>query len=106
MSCIAIWGVPRTPSRLLREATQLDPAPASYWNSLGMTLGGSGDLAGGEAAFREASTRDRDNAQYAYNLGLALARQNKHAEAAAQFRRTLELDPRFTAARQRLSEIR
>ena len=92
--------------RLLREAIQLDPAPASYWNSLGMILGGSGDLAGGEAAFREATTRERDNAQYAYNLGLALARQNKHDEAAAQFRRTLELDPRFTAARQRLSELR
>ena len=98
-------GRPADAARLLREATQLDPATASYWNSLGMVLAGSGDLPGGEAAFLEASTRDRANAQYAYNLGLALVRQNKRDEAVAQFKRTLELDPRFAAARQRLEEL-
>ena len=41
-------GRPADASQLLREAIELDPAPASYWNSLGMILGGSGDLAGGE----------------------------------------------------------
>ncbi len=98
-------GRPADAARLLREAIQLDATPASYWNSLGMILGGSGDLAGGEQAFREAISRDRTNAQYAYNLGLALARQKKHDEAATQFRRTLELDPQFAAARQRLAEL-
>ena len=91
--------------RLLREAVKLDPSVASYWNSLGMLLGGGGDLPGGEQAFREAATRDRGNAQYAYNLGLALERQNKRAEAVAEFQRTLELDPRFAPARQRLAEL-
>ena len=71
-----------------------------------MILGGSGDLAGAEQAFREATTRDRTNAQYAYNLGLALARQHKRDEAAMPFRRTLELDPRFAPARQQLAELR
>ena len=99
-------GRPVDAARLLRDAIQLDPAVASYWNSLGMILGGSGDLAGGEQAFREAVTRDGKNAQYAYNLGLALIRQSKRDEAAAQFRRTLELDPRFAAARDRLAELR
>jgi Tfp pilus assembly protein PilF len=70
-----------------------------------MVLGGSGDLPGGEQAFREATNRDTANAQYAYNLGLALARQSKRDEAAAAFRRALQLDPRFTAARQRLAEL-
>jgi arylsulfatase A-like enzyme/Tfp pilus assembly protein PilF len=93
-------------TRLLREATQLDPSIASYWNSLGMVLGGTGDLAGAEQAFREASTRDGANAQYAYNLGLALARQQKRDDAQAAFRRALEIDPRFTAARERLAELR
>jgi arylsulfatase A-like enzyme/Tfp pilus assembly protein PilF len=92
--------------RLLREAVQLDPAAASYWNALGMVLGGNGDLAGAEQAFRAASARDGANAQYAYNLGLALARQQKRDEARAAFRRTLEIDPRFAAARERLAELR
>ena len=70
-----------------------------------MVLGGSGDLPGGEQAFREAAARDTANAQYAYNLGLALARQNKRVEATEAFRRVLQLDPRFTAAQQRLEEL-
>ena len=93
-------------ARLLRDALQLDASVASYWNSLGMILGGSGDLTGGEQAFREATARDRTNAQFAYNLGLALARQNKREAAAAQFQRTLELDPRFAAAKKSLAELR
>ena len=93
-------------ARLLRDALQLDASVASYWNSLGMILGGSGDLTGGEQAFREATARDRTNAQFAYNLGLALARQNKREEAASQFQRTLELDPRFAAAKKSLAELR
>ena len=99
-------GRPADATRLLREAINLEPATASYWNSLGMILAGGGDLPGGEAAFQQAVSRDRANAQYTYNLGLALARQNRPGEAAAQFRRTLELDPRFAAARQRLAELR
>jgi Tfp pilus assembly protein PilF len=46
------------------------------------------------------------NPQYAYNLGLALERQRQREAAVAQFRRALELDPRFAAARQRLTELR
>ena len=90
----------------LREAIALDPAPASYWNSLGMVLGAAGDLAEAEKAFREAVSRDGSDAQYAYNLGLALARQGRRAEAAAQFRRSLELKPDFRAPRERLAELR
>jgi Tfp pilus assembly protein PilF len=70
-----------------------------------MILAGNGDLVAGEQAFREAGTRDGANAQYAYNLGLALARQNKRVDAEAAFRRALEIDPQFTAARQRLAEL-
>jgi arylsulfatase A-like enzyme/Flp pilus assembly protein TadD len=99
-------GQPEQAVRYLREAVTLDPAVASYWNSLGMVLGGNGDMPGAERAFREAFTRDGKNAQYSYNLGLALARQNKRAEAAAEFQRTLEIDPSFAPARQRLAELR
>ena len=84
----------------------LDPSVASYWNSLGMLLGGGGNFGGAEQAFREAVARDAANAQYAYNLGLALARQQKGEEATAQFRRALEIDPKFAPARERLAELR
>jgi Tfp pilus assembly protein PilF len=50
--------------------------------------------------------REGREAQYAYNLGLALARQNKRAEAVTAFQRTLELNPRFAPARQRLAELK
>ena len=90
----------------MREAVQLDPATASYWNALGMVLGGGGDFPGAEQAFRAAATRDSRNAQYAYNLGLALERQRNRESAIAQFRRALELDPQFVPARQRLAELR
>ena len=93
-------------ARVMREAIQLDSATASYWNSLGMVLGGGGDLPGAEQAFREAGTRDPVNAQYAYNLGLALERQQKREAAVVQFRRALELDPRFAPARERIAELR
>jgi Tfp pilus assembly protein PilF len=50
-------------------------------------------------------TRDGADSQYAYNLGLALVRQGKKEEAAAQFRRSLELRPDFKAPRERLAEL-
>ena len=49
--------------------------------------------------------RDDKNHRYAYNLGLALVRLGRPAEARPFFEKALELDPRFTAARERLTEI-
>ena len=71
-----------------------------------MVLGGNGDLPGAEQAFREAAAREASNAQYHYNLGLALARQQKRDEARAAFARALEIDPAFAPARERLAELR
>jgi arylsulfatase A-like enzyme/Flp pilus assembly protein TadD len=88
---------------LLREATALSPGTASYWNSLGMALGGKGDLAGAAEAFRKAIHGDPTSAQYAYNLGLALRRQGRETEAVREFQRALQLDPGFTAARRQLA---
>jgi arylsulfatase A-like enzyme/Flp pilus assembly protein TadD len=98
-------GQPAEAARLLRQAVALDPATASYWNSLGMVLGAAGDLAEAEKAFAEALAREPGNAQYAYNRGLALMRQGRKDDATAAFRRALTLQPRFTAARQRLTEL-
>jgi arylsulfatase A-like enzyme/Flp pilus assembly protein TadD len=94
-----------TAIRFLREAVALDPEPASYWNSLGMVLGGAGDLEEAEQAFREAIRRDESDPQYAYNLGLALLRLGRSEEAKIYFRKTLELEPKFHAAQERLAEL-
>ena len=68
-------------------------------------LGAAGDLPAAERAFRAAVERDPRDPQYVYNLGLALLRQGQREQAAPLFRRTLDLDPAFTAARQRLAEL-
>jgi Flp pilus assembly protein TadD len=83
----------------------LDPGDASAWNALGMTLGGSGRLAEAEEAFREAVARNDRNHRYAYNLGLALVRQGKRAEARPFFEKALALEPRFAPAREGLAGL-
>jgi tetratricopeptide (TPR) repeat protein len=89
----------------LREAVALEPASASYWNSLGMVLGARGEMEEAGRAFQMALEREATNAQYAYNRGLAYQKQGRTEEAAALFRKALSLDPRFVAARRRLAEI-
>jgi len=88
-----------------RSAIERDPGEASQWNSLAMILGAGGDLAAAERAFREAIRRDAREPRYTYNLGLTLQREHRAAEAVPFFARTLELDPQFAAARDRLREI-
>jgi Flp pilus assembly protein TadD len=69
----------------------LDPDTSSYWNSLGMVLGGAGRLEEAERAFAEAANRDADNPQYAYNRGIALERLGRAKEAEPLFRRAADL---------------
>ena len=95
-----------TAIRFLLEAVALDPKPASYWNSLGMVLGGAGNMEEAEGAFREAIRRDGSDPQYAYNLGFALLRLGRAEEAEGYFRKTLELEPGFEAASERLAELK
>lgn len=92
-------------ARLMREAVALDPGPAAYWNALGMVLGGKGTFGEAEGAFREAVKREPANAEYAYNLGLALLRGGRSTDAVPFLRKALEIEPRFRAARDRLTEI-
>jgi Flp pilus assembly protein TadD len=55
--------------------------------------------------FREAIQRNGREPRYTYNLGLTLQREGRVADAALAFRKTLELNPRFAAARERLREV-
>jgi Flp pilus assembly protein TadD len=89
----------------LREATEIDPEGAAYWNSLGMTLGGNARFPEAEAAFRKAVELESENPRYAFNLGLILMRQSRPAEARRFFEKALEIEPRFEDARRHLAEI-
>ena len=57
-------GDPARAAALLREAVALDTSSGSYWNSLGMVLGGQDALAQAEQAFREAVAREPKTARY------------------------------------------
>ena len=92
--------------RRQKEAVELDPSVAAYWNSYGMTLGGEKRLAEAERAFREAVRLDDGNHRYAYNLGLILLRQGRAADARPFFEKSLAIEPRFAPARERLAETR
>jgi Tfp pilus assembly protein PilF len=63
-------------------------------------------MAEAEQAFREAWRLDDRSHRHAYNLGLILLRQGKSAEARPFFEKALALEPRFTPARERLTEMR
>ncbi|MGH9337180.1 MAG: tetratricopeptide repeat protein, partial [Vicinamibacteria bacterium] len=91
--------------RFLRQAVAIDPETPSYWNSLGTVLGGKGDLVEAVKAFREARRLDESNPQYCYNLGLALFRLGHTEEAGRLFQTTLQLNPKFEAARIRLAQM-
>ena len=88
-----------------RDAIARDPGEASQWNSMGMILGAVEELADAERAFREAIARDPREPRYTYNLALTLERERRPDEAAPYYRRTLELNPQFTAARDRLARL-
>lgn len=90
---------------LLEKATELAPEDAAAWNALGMTLGGLGEMPRAEEAFRQAHELAGEHHLYAYNLGLALQRLGQGKEAAGLFTKTLTLEPRFQAARDRLAEL-
>jgi Flp pilus assembly protein TadD len=89
-----------------RTAIDLDPTEPSQWNSIGMILGAGGDLAAAERSFREAVQRDSAEARYTYNLALTLEREHRPREAAEYFRKTLALNPRFSAAKDRLESLK
>ena len=86
----------------LRQATELEPSGAEYWNAFGMMLGGTGRFAAAEGAFRKAWRLDDSNHHHAFNLGLVLVRQDRPEEARPFFERAVELRPDFAPAREQL----
>jgi superkiller protein 3 len=91
--------------RRQREAVELEPQNASFWNSLGMTLGGNRRLAEAERCFREALRLDEKDHRHAFNLGLSLARQGRGEEARPFLELALRINPAFAPARDELRSL-
>lgn len=67
------------------------PNDIAIWAQLGHSLKESGDLAGGEAAYRAGLSRDPDDADLHLHLGHVLKLQKRLQEAVGAYRRSFEI---------------
>ena len=86
------------------KALQLDPNCASAHLNLAMTYAQGGDFAAAEAQFRLA-VAGRPTAETYNGLGYVLARQGRTDEAVAEYRKAIEVDPKFVPAYNNLGEL-
>jgi Flp pilus assembly protein TadD len=96
----------KLPSEALKEAGRFtaahgDTSPA-VWSWQAILLDQAGRLADGEKAHRKAVALAAGEAYLHNNLGQNLLAQGRRQEAAAEFRRALELEPRNETARNNL----
>ncbi|HWP67263.1 MAG TPA: tetratricopeptide repeat protein [Candidatus Limnocylindria bacterium] len=86
-----------------RKALALDPACASAHFNLAVAMLQAGDLAAAETHYRKALP-GRPAAETHNGLGFVLGRQGRTEEAIAEFRKAIEIDPRYTPAYNNLAE--
>jgi predicted O-linked N-acetylglucosamine transferase (SPINDLY family) len=86
------------------RAVELRPDFAEGFNNLGVALRALGRLREAEEAFRTALAI-REFPMPHYNLGWVYDQQGRPAEAAAAYRRAIDLDPSFLAAQVDLAEL-
>jgi Flp pilus assembly protein TadD len=92
---------------LIEKAVRSHPADADpdQWAYLGMAALRLGDLTKAEWAVRNAVQRKPEVARYHHALALILEQEKRTAEAAAEFRETLNYDPGNADARSRLAKL-
>lgn len=77
-------------------------AGADLWSLLGILHDATGDYASGERSHRAALRLRDSSSPFHNNLGYNLLLQNRKPEAAAEFRRAIDIDPASTIARNNL----
>ena len=99
-------GAFRLAERWYRRAVEHSPSDATYRIFLGALLAVSGRLQEAEAVHRRA-TRCKEGCidEAFHNLGLVLRALERYSDARKCFQRALQLDPKYKAAREALSDI-
>ena len=86
-----------------RKAIELDPnCPSAHFN-LAVSFVQAGNFEEAESHYRQALPR-RPTAETHNGLGYALARQDRTDEAVAEFRKAIDVDPKFTPAYNNLAD--
>lgn len=84
-------------ARSYQEYLSYAPGDVAIWVQLGHCLKESGDLVGGEAAYRAGLAMDAENADLYLHLGHVLKLQNRLDEAVEAYQRSFELLPSKSA---------
>jgi len=80
-----------------RKALELDPGCASAHFNLAVSSVQVGDLEGAESHYRQA-LQAKPNAETHNGLGFVLSRSGRSEQAAEEFRKAIQLDPKYTPA--------
>ncbi|MCK5640067.1 MAG: hypothetical protein KAJ19_04695 [Gammaproteobacteria bacterium] len=91
---VTMQRVPDWESDLTLYESALDNAPTSsrLWENYGYALLGEGDIGRGRAATEYSLLLSPDNAPALSNLGVVMARLNKHKDSIEYFKRALKLE--------------
>jgi tetratricopeptide (TPR) repeat protein len=85
---------------MCRAAVAAAPDAKAPHNNLALALAAAGDLDGAQRWFRRAG----DTAEAHYNYGITLMGRREYAQAAAAFRKALEMDPSHASAAVRVRQ--
>ncbi len=102
------WGHLDEALAAYRNAVDADPNLSKPHFMLGLALveqSGERKLEEAIVHFRSAVRLEPDNLYAHFYLGMALEKSGRQAEALPAYREALRIDPRFQAARQRLSAL-
>jgi Flp pilus assembly protein TadD len=96
-------GKPAEAAAAYEGALRLDPGNEDAAAGLGAALAGTNRLAEAEEALRRASEAHPASARLWNDLGVVRVRRGQYPGALDAFRRALEVDPGFAAARRNLA---
>jgi Flp pilus assembly protein TadD len=85
----------------LKKAVQIDPALKAAWLNLGLVVSASGRFDEGFAAFQKGGTEGEAHA----NMAFVLAAQGRTAEAKAEYKKALTIEPGLNSARTALERL-